>query len=180
MPRQLCLILCANCRREVLALQSAPEFRNIRSRRCRWTATKSRPDGMAWLKPPAPAGRRLLGLLIGSYCLARASKARPGRRRPVLAERPMLRVGRRQDLLDRFLQDGALCVLPGWLRDWRPMSRRAGPPTGRPPGFFPRGRQKGSSSTRASIPRSNMNSSPSPSSFGSPMKSIRPGSATSS
>ena len=120
MARQLCLILCANFDREILAFQSAPEFRNVRFKTLPVDCDQVEAD---WQGLAEAAGAcRAEGcsvLLVGSYCLTRVSKD--------LGLDDACRFSQKgqcfewvvdKDILDRFLQDGALLILPGWLRDW--------------------------------------------------------------
>jgi diguanylate cyclase (GGDEF)-like protein/PAS domain S-box-containing protein len=120
MARQLCLIFCANFDREVLALQSAPDFRNIRFKTL---AVECDQVEAGWRGLAEAVGScRAEGCavcLVGSYCLTRSSKE--------LGLDGTFRLSQKgqcfewvadKDILDRFLQDGALLVLPGWLRDW--------------------------------------------------------------
>jgi len=120
MASQLCLIACSNFDREILALQSDPEFRDVRFRTvpadCDQVEAEWR--GLEEAAKACRAEGRSVAL-IGGYCLTRPAKdigldgtcrfTQKGHCSEWVADK---------DILDRFLQDGALCVLPGWLRNW--------------------------------------------------------------
>ena len=120
MARYLSLIVCANFDREILALQSAPEFRNVRFKTLPVDCDQVEAEWQG-LAEAVGAGRAegCSVCLVGSYCLTRPSKdlglddtcrfSQKGQCFEWVADK---------DILDRFLQDGALLVLPGWLRDW--------------------------------------------------------------
>jgi diguanylate cyclase (GGDEF)-like protein/PAS domain S-box-containing protein len=120
MARHLGLITCSSFSREILALRSSPEFQDVRfiplTVRCdqaegSWPGlgnalAECREDGCS-------------AALTGGYCLTRASKGLP------LDESFRLHQKGQchewivdKDILDKFLQAGALPVLPGWLADW--------------------------------------------------------------
>lgn len=120
MARQLSLIVCANFDREILAIQTAPDFRNIRFKTLpvHCDQVEAEWQGLA----EAVGASKTEGCsvcLIGSYCLTRPAKElglddacrslQRGQCFEWVADK---------EILDRFLQDGALLVLPGWLREW--------------------------------------------------------------
>ncbi len=120
MAPQLGLITCANFDREVLAVQSSPDFQDVRF--------KLLPVDCDQVEAPWPglgeavASCRKEGCsvgLAGGYCLTRPSKnlGLDGACRLHQKSQCFEWVADKE-ILDRFLQDGALLVLPGWLRDW--------------------------------------------------------------
>jgi diguanylate cyclase (GGDEF)-like protein/PAS domain S-box-containing protein len=120
MANKLCLITCANFDREILAVQSSPDLQDVRFR--------LHPVDCDQVEAPWPglgeavASCRKDGCpvaLVGGYCLTRPAKD--------LGLEGVCRLHQKsqcfewladKEVLDRFLQDGALLVLPGWLRDW--------------------------------------------------------------
>jgi diguanylate cyclase (GGDEF)-like protein/PAS domain S-box-containing protein len=120
MARQLCLITCANFDRELLALQSAPEFRDVRFKTLPVDCDQAEAEWQG-LAEAAGTCRAEGGSVsfIGGYCLNRPAKD--------LGLDDACRFSQKgqcfewvvdKEILDRFFQDGALCVLPGWLRNW--------------------------------------------------------------
>ena len=120
MPLQLSVISCSSFDRELQTVQSWPDFRDVRLLALRtscdlaessWaglgeTVSKCRKEGC----PVA---------LIGGYCLMGPMKGLGLAETVRLQqENPCLEWVAGKSLLDPLLQDGALPVLPGWLRDW--------------------------------------------------------------
>jgi diguanylate cyclase (GGDEF)-like protein/PAS domain S-box-containing protein len=120
MAIQLCLITCSNFDREILAVQSSPDLQDVRFR--------IHPVDCDQVESPWPglgeavAACRRDGCpvaLAGGYCLTRPSKE--------LGLDGLCRLHQKsqcfewlagKEVLDGLLRDGALIVLPGWLRDW--------------------------------------------------------------
>ena len=120
MARNFSLIACASFDREILALQSSPDFQDVYFRtlpvdcdqvEAEWhgldeTVGSFRDEGCS-------------GCVIGSYCLTRAAKDfGPGEACRSIQKGQCFEWVADKEVLDRFFQDGALLVLPGWLRDW--------------------------------------------------------------
>jgi diguanylate cyclase (GGDEF)-like protein/PAS domain S-box-containing protein len=120
MARNFSLIACSNFDREILALQSSPDFQDVRFHilavdcdqvEAVWhgldEAVRSiREDGCSIC-------------IFGSYCVTRAAKELgPGEACRFFQKGQCFEWVADKEVLDRFLQDGALLVLPGWLRDW--------------------------------------------------------------
>jgi len=120
MPRHLGLITCASFAREVLALRSSREFQDVK-----FVPLPVHCDQAEALWPnlgEAVASCRQDGCsvaLAGGYCLTRPAKD--------LGLEGSCRLHQKsqcfewvadKNILDRFLQGGALLVLPGWLADW--------------------------------------------------------------
>ncbi|MCK7476459.1 MAG: hypothetical protein M0C28_01915 [Candidatus Moduliflexus flocculans] len=120
MANQLCFVTCSNFDREILAVQSSPDLQDVRFR--------LHPVDCDQVEAPWPglgeavASCRKDGChvdLVGGYCLTRPAKD--------LGLEGVCRLHQKsqcfewlagKEVLDRFLQDGALLVLPGWLRNW--------------------------------------------------------------
>jgi diguanylate cyclase (GGDEF)-like protein/PAS domain S-box-containing protein len=120
MAGRLCLITCANFDREILALQSAPEFQDVvfKTLPVECDQVEGSWPGLADAVEAFRAEPYSVRL-VGSYCLTQVLKD--------IALDEACRFSQKgqcfewvvdKDILDRFLQDGALLVLPGWLRDW--------------------------------------------------------------
>ncbi len=120
MATQLCLITCSNFDREILAVQSSPDLNDVRFR--------IHPVDCDQVESPWPglgeavAACRKDGCpvaLAGGYCLTRPAKE-------LGLDGPCRFHQKSQcfewlagkEVLDGLLRDGALLVLPGWLRDW--------------------------------------------------------------
>jgi diguanylate cyclase (GGDEF)-like protein/PAS domain S-box-containing protein len=120
MARQLGLITCANFDREILALQSLPEFEDVRFRPLPVPCDQAE---AAWpgLKESIALCRKegCSVALAGGYCLTRPLKDLALDRACRLHQKSQcFEWVADKDILDRFLQDGALLVLPGWLANW--------------------------------------------------------------
>ena len=120
MARHFCLIACANFGREILAVQSSPDFQDVRFKTLHVECDQvdARWPGLG---EAVEAYRRdgCSVCLVGSYCLTRASKeSELGEVCQVSQRGQCFEWIADKDILDRFLRDGALLVLPGWLKDW--------------------------------------------------------------
>jgi diguanylate cyclase (GGDEF)-like protein/PAS domain S-box-containing protein len=120
MSLQFSLITCSGFDREVQAVQSSPDLRDVRlvSHRTSCDLAESAWTGLGETlaecrKSGCPVG------LIGGYCLTRPAKELGLERTIRLQqESPCVEWVAGKSLLDRLMQDGALPVLPGWLKDW--------------------------------------------------------------
>ncbi|MBE3109261.1 MAG: diguanylate cyclase [Acidobacteria bacterium] len=120
MARNFSLIACANFDREILAIQSSPDFRDVRF--------KTLPADCDQVEAEWHGLREAVGsfrddgcsvCIFGSYCLTRAEKDFGlGEACRFVQKGQCFEWVADKESLDRFLQDGALLVLPGWLRDW--------------------------------------------------------------
>ncbi len=120
MARNFSLIACANFDREILAIKSSPDFQDVRF--------KTLPVDCDQIEATWHGLDEAVGsfrndgcsvCLVGSYCLTRAAKeVGPGEAFRFFQKGQCFEWIADKDVLDRFLQDGALLVLPGWLRDW--------------------------------------------------------------
>lgn len=120
MARHLSLIACANFDREVLAIQSSPDFHDVRFKTLQVECDQVE---AAWqdLEEAVSSFRKgeCSVSVVGGFCLTRPAKdlgldkvcrfVQKGQCFEWVADK---------EILDRFLQAGALLVLPGWLRDW--------------------------------------------------------------
>ena len=120
MAGQLSLIVCSNLEREVRALASLPEFKDVEFAplEVECDLVEGRWDGLS----ESVAALRRKGraaCLIGSFCLTQAADclgadgACPTAQKSQCAEWLI-----DKDVLDHLLQEQALLVLPGWLEDW--------------------------------------------------------------
>jgi diguanylate cyclase (GGDEF)-like protein/PAS domain S-box-containing protein len=120
MARNLTLIACANFDREILAIQSSPDFRDIRFKALPVDCDQVEAEWHGLDEAVASFCNDGCSVCIfGSYCLTHAAKdygsgeacrsVQKGQCFEWIADKKVL---------DGFLQDGALLVLPGWLRDW--------------------------------------------------------------
>jgi diguanylate cyclase (GGDEF)-like protein/PAS domain S-box-containing protein len=120
MPARLGLITCGIFDREVQAVQSSPDLQGVhfRVQTVNCDQTDSPWSGLseavaACRKDGCAAG------LIGGYCLTRPVRELGLERScRIRQESQCGEWVADKGLLDRLLQDGALPVLPGWLRDW--------------------------------------------------------------
>jgi diguanylate cyclase (GGDEF)-like protein/PAS domain S-box-containing protein len=120
MARLFSLIVCSNLEREVRALSSLPEFKDIDFMtlnvdcdlvEARWQGLTGSVE--AFRKQGHPV------CLVGSFCLTQAaSELGPGEVCPTAKKSQCAEWLVDKDVLDRFLQDQALLVLPGWLKNW--------------------------------------------------------------
>ena len=120
MARNFSLITCANFDREILAIQSSPDFLGVRF--------KTLPADCDQVDAEWHGLGEVVGsfrndgcsvCILGSYCLARAAKDFDlGEACRFVQKGQCFEWVADKEILDRFLQDGALLVLPGWLRDW--------------------------------------------------------------
>jgi diguanylate cyclase (GGDEF)-like protein/PAS domain S-box-containing protein len=120
MPPRLGLITCTSFDREVQAIQSSPDFANVIFRTHPASCDLAE-SSWAGLDEAVEACRKdgcAVGL-AGGYCLNKPVRT--------LGLDAICRLHQEsqcfewvagKSVLDRLLQDGALPVLPGWLRDW--------------------------------------------------------------
>jgi diguanylate cyclase (GGDEF)-like protein/PAS domain S-box-containing protein len=120
MARLLNLIVCSNLEREVRAISGLPEFKDVNflSLNVECDQVEARWEGLGEsVQTNRNDGHAIC--LVGSFCLTQAtahlgtSEACPTAQKSLCAEWVV-----DKDVLDRFLQDEALLVLPGWLRSW--------------------------------------------------------------
>ena len=120
MNRQLGLITCSSFDRELLALRSSQEFQDVRflTQPVRCDLAEASWPGLAEAVGSCRAqGCRVA--LAGGYCLTRQAKDLGLDRGARLHQKSQcFEWVADRDLLDRFLQCGALLVLPGWLARW--------------------------------------------------------------
>jgi diguanylate cyclase (GGDEF)-like protein/PAS domain S-box-containing protein len=114
------LIICSSFDREVQAVQGSPDLRDVQLIAHRTTCDLSE-SSWTGLRETV-AGCRGKGCpvgLVGGYCLTRPAKelGLDGAVR-LEQENPCVEWVAGKSLLDRLFQEGALPVLPGWLRDW--------------------------------------------------------------
>jgi diguanylate cyclase (GGDEF)-like protein/PAS domain S-box-containing protein len=114
------LIACASFEREIQAIQGSQDLRNVQFvglpagcdlSEASWTGLRETVSEFRAKSCPVA--------LIGGYCLSRPLKelGLDGTVR-LEQENPCVEWVAGKSLLDRLLQEGALPVLPGWLRDW--------------------------------------------------------------
>jgi diguanylate cyclase (GGDEF)-like protein/PAS domain S-box-containing protein len=120
MARHLSLIACGNFDREILSFQSSPDFQDVRFKtlpvNCDQVEAAWRGLGEA-VSSLSKEGCPVCA--VGSYCLTRPSKDLGlGETCRLIQKGQCFEWVADKEVLDRFLQDGALLVLPGWLRDW--------------------------------------------------------------
>jgi diguanylate cyclase (GGDEF)-like protein/PAS domain S-box-containing protein len=129
MARDLCLILCSHFDREVRAVATFPEFRDIHFANlpvdCDMVEAR-------WEGLETSVGSRLREghsvCLVGSYCLTRAAQEMGGREVcPVSHRSQCVEWIADKDVLVQFLREEALLLLPGWLKDWRAHIERRWP-----------------------------------------------------
>src|SRR5512135_1401018 len=120
MSDRLHLITCSSFDREVQAVQGSPDLQEVRilAHPVNCDLADSSWSGLgeslaSCRKDGCPVG------LVGGFCLTRPVKdlGLDGSVR-VQQESPCLEWIADKGLLDRLLHDGALPVLPGWLKDW--------------------------------------------------------------
>ena len=114
------LIACANFDREILAIQSSPDFQDVRFKTLPADCDQVEAE---WHGLDEAVGSfRNDGYsvsIFGGYCLTRAAKNFGlGKACRFVQKGQCFEWVADKEILDRFLQDGALLVLPGWLRDW--------------------------------------------------------------
>jgi len=114
------LIACANFDREILALKSSPDFQDVRFKILPVVCDQI--DAEWHGLEEAAESLRNSGCsvcILGSYCLTRAAKDfGPGEACRFFQKGQCYEWVADKEVLDRFLQNGTLLVLPGWLRDW--------------------------------------------------------------
>jgi len=120
MNPQLGLIACSSFDRELLALRSSQEFQDVRflPQPVRCDLSEGSWPGLAEAVGSCRAqGCRVA--LAGGYCLTRPAKDLGLDRGVGLHQKSQcFEWLADKDILDRFLQSGALPVLPGWLARW--------------------------------------------------------------
>lgn len=120
MSRLPILIVCSNLEREVRVLASLPEFKDVEFMPLDVDCdqVEARWEGLAETVERLRKGGQEV-CLVGSFCLTQAAAgigtngACPKAQKSQCAEWLV-----DKDVQDRFLQEQALLVLPGWLRDW--------------------------------------------------------------
>lgn len=120
MPRQLGLISCSSFDREVLAIQSSPDFQDVRFKLLAVDCDQVEAPWPGLGEAVASCRKDGCSLaLAGGYCLTRPAKdlGLDGTCRLIQKSQCFEWVADK-DVLDRHLQDGALLVLAGWVRDW--------------------------------------------------------------
>jgi diguanylate cyclase (GGDEF)-like protein/PAS domain S-box-containing protein len=120
MARNFSLIACGNFDREIQAIQSSPDFQDVRFKTlpvdCDQVEAEWRGLGEA---VGAFRNDGCSVCIFGSYCLTRAEKdVGLGEACRFVQKGQCFEWVADKEILARFLQDGALLVLPGWLRDW--------------------------------------------------------------
>jgi diguanylate cyclase (GGDEF)-like protein/PAS domain S-box-containing protein len=120
MPLRLGLITCASFDRELQAIQASSDFQNVHLRP---HAVSCDLAESAWTGlGDAVASCRSEGCVVGlagGYCLTRPVKELGLDRTCRLhQESQCFELVADKGVLDRFVHEGALPVLPGWLRDW--------------------------------------------------------------
>jgi len=120
MPHRIDLITCGNFGGEVQAVQTSPDFQNVRFRvlpvdcdlsEASWTGLGEAISSCR--KEGCPVG------LAGGYCLTRPIRDLGLDGTCHLDQKSQcFEWVADKDVLDRLLQDGALPVLPGWLNNW--------------------------------------------------------------
>ena len=120
MPRQLGLITCASFDREVLAVQSLPEFQGIRFKILPVDCDQVESDWTGLEQAVTACGKDACSAcLVGGYCLTRPAKDLGLDGASSLHQKSQcFEWVVDKDVLDRLIREGALPVLPGWLRDW--------------------------------------------------------------
>jgi diguanylate cyclase (GGDEF)-like protein/PAS domain S-box-containing protein len=120
MSGELALIVCANLEREVHSLSGLPEFRDIRFQTLpvKCDLVEARWDGLE----AAVTSRKEAGhphCLVGSFCLTQAlSGLGPQTACPTAQKSQCFEWIADKDVLDHFLKEEALVLLPGWLKNW--------------------------------------------------------------
>jgi diguanylate cyclase (GGDEF)-like protein/PAS domain S-box-containing protein len=120
MPPRLGLITCASFDREVQAFQASPDFANVifRTHPASCDLAESTWPGLAEAVGACRKDGCAVGL-VGGYCLNRPARALGlDATCRLLQESQCIEWVADKSVIDRLLQDGALPVLPGWLRDW--------------------------------------------------------------
>jgi diguanylate cyclase (GGDEF)-like protein/PAS domain S-box-containing protein len=120
MARLLNLIVCSNLEREVRAISGLPEFKDIQflPLNVECDQVEARWDGLAeTVQAHTKSGHPVC--LVGSFCLTQAT-AHTGLQGacPTAQKSQCFEWLADKDVLDRFLQNEALLLLPGWLKNW--------------------------------------------------------------
>ena len=120
MSRGLTLITCASFGREIQALQSSPDFEDVRflTQPAVCDMTEAEWPGLGDTVAACAKKGCSIGL-FGGYCLTGIARqlGLDGTCR-LYRESQCCDWVADKTVLDRLLQDGALLVLPGWLKDW--------------------------------------------------------------
>ena len=120
MSRPLSLIVCSNLEREVRAVSGLPEFRDINflplAVEC--DQVEARWEGLAEaVQGHSQDGHPLC--LVGSFCLTQATAHLGLKDTCATAQKSQcFEWIADKDVLDRFLREEALLLLPGWLKNW--------------------------------------------------------------
>jgi diguanylate cyclase (GGDEF)-like protein/PAS domain S-box-containing protein len=127
MTRPLSLIVCSNLEREVRAVSGLPEFRDINflplAVEC--DQVEARWEGLAeTVQAHGQDGHPVC--LIGSFCLTQAAANLDlNGTCPTVQKSQCFEWIADRDVLDRFLREEGLLLLPGWLKSWeRHVDRR--------------------------------------------------------
>jgi diguanylate cyclase (GGDEF)-like protein/PAS domain S-box-containing protein len=120
MSGELTLIVCANLEREVISLSGFPEFKDIRFQTLPVTCdlVEARWDGLdGVVRAQKEAGHP--HCLVGSFCLTQAvSGLGPQAGCQTAQKSQCFEWIAERDVLDHFLKEEALLLLPGWLKNW--------------------------------------------------------------
>jgi diguanylate cyclase (GGDEF)-like protein/PAS domain S-box-containing protein len=120
MSGELTLIVCANLEREVISLSGLPEFRDIRFQTLpvKCDLVEARWDGLdGAVRAGKDAGHPQC--LVGSFCLTQAVNGLgPQAACPTAQRSQCFEWIAEKDVLDHFLKEEALLLLPGWLKNW--------------------------------------------------------------
>jgi len=120
MARLFSLIVCSNLEREVRAISGLPEFKDVSflPLNVQCDQVEARWEGLgdtvqAHVRDGQPV------CLVGSFCLTQAT-AHFGTQGfcPTAQKSQCFEWIADKDVLDRFLKDEALLLLPGWLKNW--------------------------------------------------------------
>ena len=120
MPPRLGLITCASFDREIQAVQASPDFANVvfRTHSASCDLAESAWSGLGESADACRKAGCAVGI-VGGYCLNRPARALGLDATCRLhQESQCVEWVADRGVIDRLLKDGALPVLPGWLRDW--------------------------------------------------------------
>ncbi len=120
MAKQLYLHVCSQLEREVRALSSHPDFQNVQivPHPVECDLYEAKWPGLEKAIADSQSKGNSVGFL-GSFCLTQALGA-VGSRDACLSWRrnTCFEWLADRDILDRYLQDGAFFLVPGWLKNW--------------------------------------------------------------
>jgi len=130
MPHQLSLIVCSNLERECRALSGLPEFHDIdfMPLPVECDQVEARWQGLAEAVDSRRKDRRPV-LLVGSFCLTQQAMDRPDLKEACqISQRSQcFEWIADKDVVERFLREEALILLPGWLKNWEEQISRRWP-----------------------------------------------------